>query len=224
MLYFEKSQPAPDCLENEKIKASGDYKCGCVLERLKQDFRNKCYICESSTPQSINVEHFRPHQGNIDLKFSWENLFWSCAHCNNIKLDNFNNILNCTKPEDYIENRLEYSFNPFPHEHVKIIALDNDPATLSTKNLVEAAFNGTTKLKTIEAANMRNNLLNEIVDFQKWLIEYFKETCEGDDKELCLRKIRGHLHPGSSYVSFKRWIIRKNELLIREFGRYFQGD
>ena len=58
MLYFKKSQPAPKCLAIEKKKSNGDYKCGTVLARLKDDFRNKCYICEYSKPPSINVEHF----------------------------------------------------------------------------------------------------------------------------------------------------------------------
>lgn len=79
MVYLEKSQPAPDCLETEKAKAYGDYKCKNVLERIKTDFKNKCYLCEYKEPVAINVEHFRPHEGDKDLKFDWNNLFWSCS-------------------------------------------------------------------------------------------------------------------------------------------------
>ena len=93
MVFFEKSQPAPDCLALEEAKANGDYKCADVLDRIKSDFKNKCYICEYKEPISINVEHFRPHKGAKNLKFDWNNLFWSCSHCNNIKLDNFTIIL-----------------------------------------------------------------------------------------------------------------------------------
>ena len=105
MLYFEKSQPAPDCLEQEKLKKNGDYKCGDVLDRLKADFKNKCYICERSKPQSINVEHFRPHCGDRDLKFSWNNLFWACSHCNNT------NALNSKTPSDPFRLRIYISQN-----------------------------------------------------------------------------------------------------------------
>ena len=105
MVYFEKSQPAPDCLEVEKDKAGGDYKCGDVLDRIKTDFKNKCYICGYKEPVTINVEHFRPHKGNNDLKFQWENLFWSCSHCNNTKLDNYDDIIDCTDLNEDIENR-----------------------------------------------------------------------------------------------------------------------
>jgi len=60
MVYFEKSQPAPACLAEEKTKTSGDYKCGDVLRRLAADFKNKCYLCEHKRPTNLNVEHFAP--------------------------------------------------------------------------------------------------------------------------------------------------------------------
>src|SRR4051812_16257856 len=133
MLYFEKSQPAPPCLAAEQAKAKGDYKCGNVLETLKNDFKNKCYICEYKEPETINVEHFIPHKGDNNLKFEWNNLFWACSHCNNIKLAQYDNILNCTTLNDDIENKLKYTFKPFPFEKVKIEVLKNSQKTLNTQ-------------------------------------------------------------------------------------------
>jgi len=223
MLYFLKSQPEPDCLKVEKTKASGDYKCGCILDRIKADFHNKCYICEDSQPHTINVEHFRPHKGNIDLKFSWDNLFWSCAHCNNIKLDNYENILDCTNEQEDIEVKVHYEFKPFPFEIVNITPLDGSPGAQSTAELVANAFNGTTKLKAIESANLRNKLLEEMHEFQGFLIEYFKPTCDDEDKDYYRRKIKSHLHVASNFTSFKRWAIRDNPTLNKEFSQYLVG-
>ncbi len=171
MIYFEKSQLAPECLEKEKLKKSGDYKCGCVLERLKTDFKNKCYICESKAPTGINVEHFKSHQGDVDLKFDWNNLFWSCGHCNNTKLDKFDDILNCTDLNDDIENALTYEIKILPHALVKIEVLNNDSRTEKTKELLLVVFNGTTTLKKIEADNLRKALLKEIRNFQDYLFD-----------------------------------------------------
>jgi uncharacterized protein (TIGR02646 family) len=94
MIYIQKSQPAPECLAQQK-----DYKCGDVIPRLKADFHNKCYLCEDKGITSINVEHFIPHRGDKNLMYDWDNLFYSCGHCNNTKLaiPKFNNILNCTE-------------------------------------------------------------------------------------------------------------------------------
>ena len=111
MVYLEKSQPAPESLVTEKTKASGKYNKEDVLERLVLDFKNKCYICEYQQP-SVQVEHFIPHKGNVDLKFDWDNLFFACGHCNGTKLAKleYNDILNCTKKSHDVENFLKYIF------------------------------------------------------------------------------------------------------------------
>ncbi len=222
MVYFEKSQPAPECLNVEKAKAKGDYKCGEVLERLKNDFKNKCYICESKEPTSINVEHFRPHKGNKDLEFDWNNLFWSCSHCNNTKLAKFDNILNCTDLTHNVEKRVSCYINPFPKEKAQITAFDNEPETIETRDLLIAVYNGTnTELKTIESINLLNKILVEICIFQTLLFDYAGANTE-EEVEHYLIKIKGHLHRGSNFTAFKRSIILMNEELKNEFEKYFE--
>jgi len=54
------------------------------------------------------------------LKFDWNNLFWSCYHCNNIKSIKYNDILNCTIISDDVENALYYHMPPYPKEMVEI--------------------------------------------------------------------------------------------------------
>lgn len=168
MLYYPKSQPAPESLEPEKSKARGNYNLVDVLTRIKDDFKNKCYICGTKST-TFNVEHFIPHRGDIDLKFSWDNLFWACGHCNNIKLAKFDSILNCTDPEDDCESRIKYIFKGFANEKPLIEALDNDPKTLLTVELLTAVYEGTTSHKEIESANIKNSILKDFVDFQKKL-------------------------------------------------------
>jgi uncharacterized protein (TIGR02646 family) len=224
MIYFAKSQPAPDCLEREKQKANGDYKCGCVLEQLKTDFKNKCYICESKEPTSINVEHFTAHRGDKDLMFDWLNLFWSCGHCNNTKLDKFEPILNCMDLDDVsvLEQQLRFVFKPFPHEPVQIETTSNDGKVLNNRDLLLAVFNGTTKLKNIEADNLRNQLLKEIKHYQDQLIEYY-EALDDDAKNYHLLKIKSHLNSASAFTAFKRQIVKDNPTLFIEFSAYLDG-
>lgn len=221
MVYFEKTQPAPNCLDTEKGKASGDYKCGDVLETIKSDFKNKCYICEFKEPVTINVEHFRPHRGDKDLKFGWNNLFWSCGHCNNIKSDKFIDLIDCTDIAENIENRVKVYIKPFPKEKVIIEALDTNPSTITTVNLLNDVYNGTTKLKTIESSNLRNSILSEIKEFQKYLFLYFEDGFTDDDKVLFLANIKKHLSKSSNFTAFKRTIVRENEVMKDEFEQYF---
>lgn len=220
-MYFEKSQPSPECLDVEKAKASGDYKCGNVLELIKTDFKNKCYICGFKEPVTINVEHFRPHRSDVNLKFQWENLFWSCSHCNNTKLDNFDDIIDCTDINENIESRIKITMPPFPKETVVIEALDQNQSTISTTELLNAVYNGTTKLKTIEASNLRNKILKEIQDFQKYLTDYYTDGFDENDIAYFLSHIKRHLKKSSNFTAFKRWVIRENDEMKADFEQYF---
>lgn len=222
MVYFEKSQPAPTCLTTEKTKKSGDYKCGDVLERLNSDFKGKCYICEQKGLTSINVEHFVPHKDDKNLKFDWNNLFWSCSHCNNTKLDKHSRLLDCTNIADDVENKLTYAIDPLSVNKVQIDALDDSIKTSNTKELLLAVYNGTTKLKKIESANLRQSILEELQSFQELLLDYFEEGNSEERLKRYEEKIQGHLSNTSRYTSFKRQIVATNARFKAKFEKYFK--
>ena len=223
MIFHAKSQPAPECLAAEKAKANGNYNCGDVLERLKTDFKNKCYLCESKEPHSINTEHFRPHRGNKDLKFDWDNLFYCCSHCNNTKLakPEYDDILNCTIENEEVDRKIKYHINPFPKEKAEISAIEiENTKVASTVELLNNIYNGTTELKIIEAANIRSRLLKEIRSFQDLLFEYFDDSYTEEEREKIKSAIIRHLRPSSNFTAFKLWVIRDNEELSNEFKEY----
>ncbi|MEK8021066.1 MAG: hypothetical protein VSS75_029700 [Candidatus Parabeggiatoa sp.] len=209
MINIKKSTPAPICLEKEKQKINGDYKCGDVLALLKYDFHNKCYLCEDQ-PTSINVEHFEPHQGNKEKKFDWKNLFFSCAHCNNIKLDRYNTnennrILDCTDSEHDVENGLKYEMVHFPKKEVKITALKNEAIIHNTVKLLSEVYNGTTKQKKMEAENLKDKLQAELIQFQEMLTGYLEAKTD-QEKALYLIQIKKQLKKSSNFRAFKQQI------------------
>ncbi|MFN0050250.1 MAG: hypothetical protein ACKVOU_14090 [Cytophagales bacterium] len=221
MIYLPKSQSEPPCLSVEKLKASGTYNCEGVLEALKNDFKNKCYICEDKEPHSINTEHFKPHKGNIDLKFDWNNLFFCCSHCNNNKLAKpiFDEILNCTS-EKAIDTKIKYFINPFPKEKALISPIEDSIKVNNTVTLLNEVYNGTTVLKSIESANIRSKLLSEIRKFQDLLFEYYDDNYNEEEKIDLKNQIIRQLRPSSSFTAFKRWIVRDNESLSAEFSSF----
>ncbi len=77
MIKVERSFPAPASLAEEAKKSNGKYDRPDVIERLKKDFHNKCYICELKDLQDPNVEHLLPHKSGRYpekyLNFSVEN-------------------------------------------------------------------------------------------------------------------------------------------------------
>ncbi len=217
MVFFEKSQPAPACLTIEKEKKNGSYRCGDVHDRLIGDFKNKCYLCELRAITSINIEHFEPHQGDMDKKFDWSNLFLACFHCNNTKSNLYNNILNCTILDDNVEIALKYTVG-YPTDDVVITPQNQDSRTLETSKLLLAIFNGTTTHKTKEAENLKSLLQDEILLFLNNIQEYFRYINDNTLKNKCLFEIEKHLSCNSSFTAFKRWIVRDRQKLMMEFG------
>ncbi|MCF8373859.1 MAG: HNH endonuclease [Bacteroidales bacterium] len=219
MININRSQPAPECLSKEKKKKNGDYKCGDVIERLHRDFYNKCYLCEEKAPSTINVEHRIPHKGSIELKFDWNNLFWSCGHCNNTKLGKYENVIDCTINSINVLDLLKFEMNPFPFETARISPLNEDHVVVETARLLNEIYNGTTKLKITEGLNIKNKILQEIIAFNELLQKYFfEEGLSGSEKEITRIKIRRKLGFDSAFSAFKIWVIKNNQRLLEEFS------
>ena len=221
MIYFPKSQPEPDDLKVERSKTNGTYRTDGVLNALTNDFFNKCYICEYKNPTTINIEHFVPHRDDSNLKLDWNNLFLGCAHCNNIKNANYDNILNCTDPLDQIENSISLSMSaPVFTKEVEVTPLIQNEKTLSTVELLQKVYNGTTTMKTIESHYIREELVNDLLDFLKVLHKYYSVGTE-ELKNYNKLLINEHLHSSSSFTMFKRCIIKSDTKLMQEFGDTF---
>lgn len=217
MVYFEKSQPAPVSLAVEKMKLSGIYRTEDVIQKLEEDFKGKCYICELKYPTSINVEHFISHQGDLDLKFDWNNLFFACGHCNNVKLAGFDALLNCTCKDDNVDTAIYYQLNPFPKEKAFFEVKIHSEKAEKTKELLDKTFNGEhTALKVLESSNLRNLLLQEIKEFLSLCEIYLEDTTN----TFLAHKIQLELGNSSAFTAFKRWIVRDNKSLSKEFEAY----
>lgn len=222
MINIERKTPPQDViaiLEKEKSKASGNYNKKEIFNVLVEEFHNKCYICENKEPSSLNIEHFKPHRGDKDLKFKWENLFLSCAHCNNIKMDKYDNILDCTNLEHEVGNWIKYYTDAFPRTQVHITALKDEEIVNNTVELLRNVYNGTTHQKEVEGDNIVKKLKKELIEFQSNIWEY-DEAVDEEDKAYYKRKIKKQIHLSSGFVAFKRWIIKDTEFLFNDFKEF----
>lgn len=219
MIEITKTYPAPSKLETEKSKKNGTYNIKEVVEQLGDDFCNKCYLCESKG-ETLNIEHLKSHRGNLDLKFNWDNLFLSCSHCNNIKLENYDDILDCTK--ESINDKISFKMDPYPKAVVEIKGIVDDIRVNKTVNLLNKIYNGTTPLKALDSNNLRKSLLKNLREFQGYLMDYFDaiESKDEDDIEFFKRKIKLQLGKGSEFAAFKRDIIKNINGLYEEFKEY----
>lgn len=222
MVYFEKSQPAPACLESEKAKPSGTYRCGEVGDRLQVDFRNKCYLCESRGITAINVEHFRPHRGkNRDLEFDWNNLFFCCVHCNATKSDNpaYDVLLDCTSQADAPDSHIRFELNSGISALPSFMPITDSEKVRNTVQLLQEIHSGRSMIRKLEATNLVELIQRKLNKFYKKIDLWFDAT--GQEKEDLRQSIIAHLQNSSAFTAFKRWIIRDNPVLKAEFGETF---
>ena len=212
----------PSLLVQKAIPSSTNYRSDDVIQQLKEDFHNKCYICEYYAPLTINVEHFVPHRSkDRDLMFDWANLFYACVHCNSVKGDVFDNLINCTDSTNKILDWIRFSVNPYPKEKVVIQNKIVDVKVQHTVELLLKVYNGEhTGLKTVEGENIRERLIDEMVKFTKRLTKYSKSTVLSKDKARYRRKIQEMLSVKSPFTAFKVWVIKDNTYLLSEFGAF----
>ena len=210
----DKTIKAIEALKTAKIKNSS-YNTPEVNAALREMFYGKCYICENKQTTSFQIEHLMPHHGNVDLKYDWNNLFWSCAHCNNIKNDKYTPILDCTKEniEDFIAFRKKGYFGT--EERLIFESLDFRTETENTVKLLQEVYYGSTPQKQIEAKVLRRALRKELSEFKEYVREYQEEEDEQEKGDLrCL--LRQELRDSSSFAAFKRWLIRDNKNIFPE--------
>lgn len=212
-----------EILERQKRLESGTYNLEVIVDVLKEVFFDKCYICEDNMSTSFNIEHFKPHKGNVDLKFSWDNLYYSCGHCNNIKLGKYDNILDCMSKSDDVENAMQYKASTFPKKKIEIIPREDTEKVKNTAELLECVYNGTTTQKKLESEKLRRKIQEELIKFQDALIEYYYNSPDSEDKEFSRAKIRKLLHKKSAFTAFKKWIILESEEYSEEFGQFLES-
>ena len=87
---------------------------------------------------------------------------------------------------------------------VKLTALENSAKVVNTVQLLNEVYNGTTTLKLLESANLRNKLLKEIRDFQDLLFDYIDDGYTAEERAIFKNKIEKELRSSSGFTAFKR--------------------
>lgn len=221
MVKIQRSFPAPESLAEEAKKARGKYDKPDVIARLKEDFHNKCYICEMKDLQDPNVEHLYPHKNGKypERKFDWENLFWSCGHCNSIKNNSKydEGVLDCCRqdPEEYLHFELV-------NDNVIVSMADlDDEMCKRTALLIEETFSmKNTGMRTYASAE-RLRLLQREMDV---LYKQLEKIHDYPDSKAVVRTIRSLLRRESAFAAFKRCYVRKHAKEYPKLQQYVALD
>lgn len=141
MVKVERTLPAPASLLTESRKENGNYALIDVVQQLRQDFHDKCYVCEMKNLQDPQIEHLLPHKNGKykEREFDWKNLFWSYGHCNSVKNQKKyeGRILDCCE----VDPEKALSFNIEMNDVKVLVKNSNDEKAIKTARLVEEVFN-----------------------------------------------------------------------------------
>ena len=190
----------------EAQKKDGEYNKSDVTERLKRDFHNKCYICGIDKLQDAVVEHRLPHKNGKypERKFDWNNLFWSCMHCNSVKNRDMYDvgIIDCCRrdPEEYL------TFD-FTEDNISVSATDeNDIEAQLTATLMYEVFNIRNTGIRIARSQERLERLQEQMNI---LITALGKYKKNPGNKSVLRTLKVYLRKESAFSEFKRAYVRK---------------
>lgn len=214
MIKIERNPTAPASLAIEAKKKYGSYREKDVLQQLAVDFHDKCYICEIKPVQDPEVEHRLPHKNRSipERVFDWNNLFYSCGHCNSIKNDRRfdDGIIDCCvrDPEELLVLRLEEN-----HVHV-IVKNETDTEAMRTAELIEEVFNSTSTGIRTEASQVRLKELQQVMNaFFVQLDQYRNNTAD----KRTIQTIRAFMKREYAFAGFIRSYVRETGYLQELF-------
>lgn len=205
MIKVDRCPVAPASLAVEAKKAYGSYREADVIRQLAEDFHEKCYICEIKPVQDPQVEHRLPHKNRSlqERVFDWNNLFYSCSHCNSVKNNGRfeEGIIDCCvrDPEELLELHLE-------ENHVRAIAKDEeDLEAVRTAELIEEVFNSNSTGIRTEAGQVRLRELQLVMN--AFLAQWERHRNNAEDKKAA-RMVKAFLNDTSKFAGFTRSYIR----------------
>ena len=208
MIKVERSPAAPASLAVESKKKNGSYREQDVIEQLADDFHEKCYICEIKPVQDPQVEHRLPHHNRSfpTRVFDWNNLFYSCSHCNSVKNNSRyeEGIIDCClrDPEDVLTYHLD-------ENQVKVKVKDlTDREALLTAELIEDVFNSTSTGIRTKAGQVRLRELQVVMNTLYKQLERYRQ----DPNDIrTIKTICGLLDRTAKFSGFARSYVREHK-------------
>lgn len=203
MVKIERTSTPPASLAKQNSYREQD-----VIEQLKKDFHGKCYICEMDDLTDVQVEHLRPHYNGRfkERVFDWNNLFYSCPHCNNIKKKSKydEKILDCCEedPEEYL---CHYYFE----NAVTVTPVDGvtDEKAVMTADLIQNCFEiNNTGIRVVQCAARVHRLADTMNKLYDTLAHYRQDTSSKKYRSA----LRAMLKREYKFAAFTRQYVRSH--------------
>lgn len=206
MIKIERNPIPPPSLAVEEQKAKGAYNKPDVIQRLKEDSHDKCYICELGGVSDPEVEHLKPHHGRTipERVFDWNNLFYVCPHCNNIKKESKydDKIIDCCVEDP--EKMLEQCYKK---GHVNVHHIVDEEQAVMTADLIQECFEKRNTGIREAACQYR---INRLADEMNILYKILEKHKKNPELLRYKRSLKSTLSRKSIFAAFKRDYVRKH--------------
>lgn len=205
MIKIKKNPVPPKSLAIQEA-INGSYREPDVIRQLRTDFYDKCYICGLKGLSDPQVEHLLPHYSRRikERVFDWNNLFYVCPHCNNLKKEQKydEKIIDCCKEEPELLLQCVFS-----DAHVKIETLFDDEKTKMTAQLIEECFEKrNTGIREAACDYRVKELSRDMNILYKTLAKYKKNL----DSKRYRSSLESMLSRESAFAAFKRGYVRNH--------------
>lgn len=223
MFSFSKTPKTYDELNNKSKYDSAD-----IYNQIIIDSYNKCYLCGQYQEEirSERIEHFIPHEDGkyIELKYDWNNLLFSCDHCNNRKSSTYNKIgsnKDILNPiSDDIENEIlhYYDINNLRQSVVNLKSLTNSQKSKNTIELLDKIYNEDLKknkdfAKANKSRTLKKCIIKEIFSFREQINSCCSTEVGSFQEKKIIEDIKKHLKSDSNFYEFKLGIIKENKYI-----------
>ncbi len=204
--------------EPAELKTKG-YNCGEVVHALWDMCKRKCYLCETLNPDAPEIEHKEPHENkDEDLKFDWNNLFYSCRRCNSIKGTKHKNILDVAQVDPI--TKIIWNMAPSHYSDVTFEKVDKkckDKTVDDTIKLLERCFNETgTAFRSITRAALIEKIEVCHAHFLEQSLKIRDINSDPDDIDKARKQLKVMLQDNYPYSAFWRWRFLRDPVLMKE--------
>ena len=201
---------------------SKDYTHPLVVQQLRKDFFSKCYLCEQANFGNVNVEHFVPHEGKSEeLKTEWENLYYSCSHCNGIKGKRHKELLDCCNDQHNVDSAILLEAPSTPNGKIAInnsLSQDNPLYELTNKTiaLLEQCYNNSNKgPQQVSHEYLVDKIMENHANLQRLRFELKKEFYQMEQarKDKLIELISNMLKPSHEFSAFWKTYVKNDPFL-----------
>lgn len=188
------------------------------INKYSDDISNKLDEYEQLAMRSDLSDDEKARRGELRIELKNIPSDLACAHCNNIKLAAYDNILDCTNVDvDSLISFRKTTSNGWK-ENIEIKPLVDDNKVNKTVELLNKVYDGTTPMKAMESININRHLRKELSEFNAALNEYYiaADYDREDYKYLIIKNLKSK----APFCAFKRWIIKDASDSLSEFIDY----